>query len=739
MKKEEVKTRIEKLKKELDRHRYLYHVLDEPALSDSAWDSLKNELARLEEKYPEFKTPDSPTQRIGGEPLEKFHKIAHATPMMSLFDAFSEDDMREWEKRIKKLLAADQESGIRNRENSSKKSNTADFPDSRFRITDSNFNYFCELKMDGLAVSLVYEAGKLSVGATRGNGKVGEDVTGNLKTIQSIPLSLRFPKNNELEAIGLNNRQSVAFLEAVAGGRIEVRGEVVMSRRVFAELNKQYEKEGIPPLANPRNGAAGSIRQLDPKIAAKRRLDFYAYALITPAFPGGRADPDTVIRHDLEHELAKLLGFKTFRENSLARNLEEVFRFHHNFEEKRDKLPFECDGVVVVVNDERLWGKLGFVGKGPRYMMAYKFAGIQATTKIIDVVWQVGRTGTLTPTAVLEPVGIGGVTVRRSTLHNMDEIERLGVRIGDTVVIERAGDVIPKVVDVMKGLRDGRENKIMPPRNCPVCGSPASKPAEEVAYRCSNPDCYAVQLRNLMHWASKGAIDIEGLGPKIIEQLVGAGLVRDAADFYALTKEDLEPLERFALKSASNIIEAIQDKKAVDLERLIYGLGIRHVGEETAILLSRDAIRNPAYRIQKLTDFISKMQSMELNQLEEHDDIGPVVAKSIFDWFKDKKNIELLLKLDKNGLTIRLPERKSGRLQLSGKTFVLTGTLGGLTRDGAKAKIRELGGNISSSVSKNTDFVLAGEEPGSKHGKAVKLGVKIISEEEFLDLLNSKV
>jgi len=692
MDKLEIKKRIAKLKKEIDHHRYLYHVLDKIEISDAALDSLKNELFRLEMENPEFITPDSPTQRVGGKPLDKFIKVNHSKPMMSLFDSFSQEDMKDWQDRIAKLAP------------------------------DKTMGYYCELKLDGLAVTLKYKNGVFREGATRGDGKTGEDVTQNLKTIESIPLRLREPGENELKKIGLDAGQIKLVKTALEKGEIEVRGETVMTRRVFNELNKKYKKGGKPMLANPRNGAAGSIRQLDPKLSAGRKLSFYVYSLATDFGLGS---------HEQEHKIAETFGFKVLKENKYCKNLPEVYKFHDYWEKNKEKMPFECDGVVVVVNNLKLWRPLGIVGKGPRYMMAYKFAAAQATTKIKEVVWQVGRTGILTPTAVLEPTKVGGVTITHATLHNMDEIGRLGLKIGDTVIIERAGDVIPKVVKVLPNLRTGEEKEIKVPRKCPMCESEVIKVPGEVAYRCSDANCYAVNLRRLTHWVSKNAVDIEGLGPKIIEQLVKGGLVRDVGDFYTLTVGDLEPLERFAEKSADNLVKAINDRKKIDLNRFIYGLGIRHVGEESAIELT------------KKFGSLEKIKKVSLEEIESIYDFGNIMAKSVYEWFHNTHNLKLLEKLEKNGVKVKSRKLEvvtakagQGSKKLEGKTFVLTGTLAGLTRDEAKVKIRELGGNVSSSVSKKTDYVVAGAEPGSKYNKAKKLGVKIIEEKDFIKMIS---
>ena len=697
--KNDIKNRIEKLKKEINYHRHSYHVLDKSEISDAALDSLKNELFKLEQVYPEFITPDSPTQRVGGKPLDKFKKARHSSPMMSLFDAFREEDMRDWEERLYRIM--NYELRIKNK-----------------------IDYYCELKLDGLAAALIYKNGLLVRGATRGDGKVGEDVTRNLKTIEAIPLSLREPSENELKKIGFSAKECENIRQIILNGNVEARGEVIMTKKVFNELNKKYKKEGRAELANPRNGAAGSIRQLDSKLTAERRLDFYVYGMnLTPSLSLVRRGGEVFKKHEQEHELAKLLGFKVVKENRYCKNLDEVIKFHHTQEKNKEKLGFECDGIVAKVNDLSLWLRLGVVGKGPRYIMAYKFAAEQATTKVKEVNWQVGRTGTITPVALLKPVQVGGVTVTHATLHNMDEIKRLGLKIGDTVILERAGDVIPKVVEVLPKLRDGSEKKILVPSNCPMCESKVERVEGEVAFRCTNKNCYAVNLRRLSHWASKGALDIEGLGPKIIEQLVKEGLVSDISDFYILTEGDLKPLERFADKSAENLIKALDEKKEIDLDKFIYGLGIRHVGEESAIDLA------------KKFGSLDNIKKAGLKDFEKIYDFGSVMAKSVFDWFHDEHNQGLLKKLEKNGIVVKSQKSKVKSQKLSGKTFVLTGSMNSLTRDEAKAKIRELGGDVSSSVSKKTDYVVAGVDPGSKYEKAKKLDVKVINEEEFLELI----
>jgi len=681
--KTQAQERIAKLKKEIDYHRYLYHVLDKLDISDAAFDALKNELEELELQFPELVTTDSPTQRVGGEPLKEFKKVGHAVRMLSLNDAFGEEELKAWAERVQKLTPT------------------------------ANFDYFCELKMDGLAVSLVYENGVFARGSTRGNGVIGEDVTQNLRTIEAIPLRLREPSGTELKKDGFDAAQIKKIMAAAVSGTIEVRGEAIMTRKVFEELNRQYKREGKAPLANPRNGAAGSIRQLDSKITASRRLDYYVYQLVTNF---------GLVTHEQEHLAAKFLGFKTIPENRFCRNLPEVIKFHEHWVKHRESLPFECDGVVVVINQENLYSKLGVVGKAPRYMIAYKFSGKEATTVVEDITVNVGRTGTLTPVAVLKAVNVGGVTITHATLHNLDEIERLGLMIGDTVIVRRAGDVIPEVVRVLEKLRPSRAKKFHMPRVCPMCGGPVVRAEGEVAYRCANKNCFAVNRRRLMHFVSRGAMDIEGLGEKIVEQLLKVGLIRDAADIYDLSEGDLVPLERFAARSAQNLVEAINKSRQVPLARFIGALGILHVGEETAIDLANHF------------GGMDKIKRASLEEINAISNIGPVVAQSIADWLADAKNRRLLERLLK-AIKIVNPKLARKKQTLKGFSVVLTGELASLTREQAKEAVRAHGGDVAASVSAQTGLVVAGAEPGSKYDKAQKLGVKIIGEEEFLKLI----
>jgi DNA ligase (NAD+) len=705
MNKQEAKTRIEKLKAEINHYRYLLHVLDKEEISESALDSLKNELFKLEMQFPDLISPDSPTQRIGGKALDKFKKVEHKSKMISLFDAFSKEDMRDWEKRALKILF--------------------------LKHKKLQGGYFCELKLDGLAMSLRYDQGIFMEGATRGDGKIGEDVTSNLKTIESIPLQLHLPSLEEFRENDIQDKKANLIIKSIKSGEILVRGEVLMSKKTLENLNEKYKKENKSLLKNVRNGAAGSMRQLDPKLSAERKLDFYAYVLAS----------DFGLKSQEENmKVLKLLGFRVLKENKLCQKLQDVEEFHDFWEKNRKKLNFEIDGIVVKINNLNLWPVLGIVGKGPRYMMAYKFSAEQVATKIKEVHWQVGRTGVLTPIAVMDEVSVGGVNVRHATLHNMDEIERLGIKINDTVIIERAGDVIPKVVQVLTKMREGHEKKIKVPEKCPICDSEVHKVPGEVAYKCINKNCYAVNLRRLSHWSSKGALDIEGLGPKVVEQLMKKGLVNDISDFYSLSEGDLKPLERFADKSAENLVKAINAKKEIDLAKFIYGLGIHHVGEETAIQIAdfgfqisgstsgRGGFKNG------IKDFIEVFQNVKLGEWENQEDVGPIMAKSLYDWIRDEKNLQILKNLEKNGVSIKTRKIKAKNSNLKEKTFVLTGTLDSLTRDEAKAKIRELGAKIASTVSKKTDFVVAGENPGSKLEKAQELGIKVLNESDFVKM-----
>ncbi len=714
MNKKEAQARIFKLRAEINKHRYNYHVLDKTTLSEAVLDSLKNELFQLENEYPDLITVDSPTQRVAGKPLDKFKKARHKHPMISLFDAFSEDDMLAWQERNENYL---------------KKS--------------WHNNYYCELKLDGLAVSLRYQAGQLQLAATRGDGQVGEDVTNNIRTIESIPLVLRVPSVSELKELNLGVKEIDLILKLIAKDNLEIRGEAVMNKHVFAALNKKYVLAGRPVLANTRNGVAGSIRQLDSRITAERKLDFYAYDILFDDMSRG----ELINKKDTLDKLARLLGFKILAESAVCKSLTEVFVFYKQIENKRDKLPFEIDGLVVKVNDLTSWPVLGIVGKAPRYMMAYKFSAEQATTKILDVVWQVGRTGALTPTAILAPVVVGGAKISRSTLHNFDEIKRLDLRLGDTVIIERSGDVIPKVISVFKNLRTGKEKKIEPPSICPICDSKIAKIQNEVAYRCTNKNCYAVSWRKITHFVSKGAVDLAGLGPKLIEQFMSSGLIKDAADLYQIKKEDLLSLERFAEKKADNVIELISAKKKIELSRFIYSLGIRHVGEETAADLTKMvtvSLVNDLGKAPKnltINKLIKIFQTKTVAELLNLSDIGPIMAKSIVDFWQNEHNLIFLKKLENSGVILEISNFSLDKAIINNKikdqNFVLTGTLISLTRQAAKDKIKSLGGSVKSSLNREVNYLIVGQNPGSKLEQAKILGIQILTENQFLSLLKN--
>lgn len=695
MNKLEAKERIEKLKKEINYHRYLYHVFDRQEISDAALDSLKHELVTLEGLFPDLVTRDSPSQRVGGKPLEKFQKVRHATLMLSLNDAFSEKELFEWEARVRKLAAG-------------------------YQSAAANFDYFAELKIDGFAISLVYENGILREGSTRGDGLVGEDVTENLKTVESMPLRLatdlgEIMRHKETRTL-LDDRPSIRKIFERLPKIIEVRGEVYMSKRAFERVNAGQRRLGLQEFANPRNIAAGSVRQLDPKVAVSRELDFLAYDLVTDC------GQET---HEEEHLLLRLFGFKTDEYAKRTRTVEEIHGFWREIFEKREKLPYLIDGIVAQVNQGNTFERLGVIGKAPRGAVAYKFPAKEATTCVEDIIVQVGRTRVLTPVAVLKPVEIAGVTVSRATLHNMDEINRLDIRRGDTVVVQRAGDVIPQVTGVLKRLRQKGAREFRMPAVCPICGFPVIHKKGEVAYRCSNKNCAAVQREKLYHFVSKNAFDIQGLGPKIIDALLDNGLIRDAADLFLLKEKDIGQLPRFGEKSAANLVGSIGEKKRVPFNRFIYSLGIEHVGEETASDLS--------HRFGN----IRELERASLEELQKIRDIGGVVARSIFDWFRNGQNIRLLGKFKKVGLVVDkagVADRMAQKL--AGKTFALTGGLEAMTRNEAKEKIRELGGDISENVSKDTDYVVSGTGPGSKHEKAKRLGVVIIDEKGFLNLIS---
>jgi len=666
MEKNNAKIRIEKLKKEINHHRYLYHVLDRQEISDAALDSLKHELYELEQEFPEFITSDSPTQRIGGKPLDKFKKIKHQVSQWSFNDAFEKEEIVDFDKRVKKILSSGDEKKI-------------------------EVDYNCELKIDGLHIVLTYKNGILVSGATRGDGKIGEDVTQNIKTIESIPLKIK--KNID----------------------IVVEGEVFMSKTVFEKLNKERKKIGESVFANPRNAAAGAIRQLDSNVVKTRKLDCFIYDLSffeSAEFLKTQSD---------ELEFLRDLGFKVSNLYKQCKNVEEIFQFWEHWMKSKDKEDYWIDGVVVKVNSREYQNQIGYTGKAPRWAIAYKFPAEQTTTIIEDIQVQIGRTGALTPVAHLVPVRVAGSIISRATLHNQDEIDRLDVRIGDTVVIQKAGDIIPEIVSVVKGLRKGDEKKYAIPKKCPHCKTEIIRPEGEVACYCPNKNCFQMELRKLSHFVSKKAFDIDGFGPNKIKQLAGDGLISNFVDIFELRKGDLEILNRFAEKSADNLIASIEKSKKISLGRFIYALGIRHVGEEMAHDLS------------KQLSSIESFQKITKEELENIEGIGPKVAESIFEYFGNSENLQIIEELFQKGIEIE--NEIKIKKKLDGLSFVITGSLKTISRDGAKEKIRSLGGDIHSAVSKNTSYLIAGEKAGSKLQKAEELKIKILDENDFLEMI----
>ncbi|MGE4554567.1 MAG: NAD-dependent DNA ligase LigA [Candidatus Paceibacterota bacterium] len=695
MTKEEAKKRIEKLKKEIEKYRYAYHVLDQSLVSDEVLDSLKKELYDLEQQFPELITPDSPTQRVGGEPLKYFKKVIHKVPMLSLNDAFSEEDMKDWYERIKKLLPQ-----------------------------DAKIDFYCEHKFDGLAISLIYENGLFSIGSTRGDGRVGEDVTNNLKTIESIPLRILEEEMviQNLKEMGLESMSKLIEKKGLPK-EIEVRGEVLLTKEEFKRINEEQKKLGLPLYSNPRNVAAGSVRQLDPKITASRKLVFFAYDLIIDL---------PLQTHEEKHLLLKALGFKTHIHNKRVDTLEEVFKIHEEIYKKRESLEYEIDGMVVIVNNNKYFEMLGVVGKAPRGAIAYKFPPKETTTIIEDIIVQVGRTGVLTPVAILKPVNVGGVVISRATLHNKEEIKRLGVKIGDTVVVSRAGDVIPQVSKVLPNLRTGKEKAFQMPKYCPVCHTKVIEEEGGIIVRCPNKNCPARSLERIYHFVKKGAFDMKGIGKKIIDRFVDEGLIQDAADLFDLKEGDIAPLERYGEKSAQNIIRTINQSKKISLARFLYSLSIPHLGEENALIFSQ-FLEKKLKKTPQIKDLINLGNSLREEEILSIPSFGPKIAKSIVKWFKDKNNQKFLKKLSEKGIEIIDSGKKSDKLK--GLTFVFTGTLKSMSRDEAKKKVIELGGNVSESVSSKTSYVVKGENPGSKYEKALQLGVKIINEKEFLKMI----
>lgn len=668
--KSEAAQRIVKLRNLINNYRYHYHVLDESIMSEAAADSLKHELTQLEEQYPDLITPDSPTQRVAGKPLEGFKTVEHSRRMLSLNDVFDRSEVEAWVNRVTKLVPA-----------------------------GTRLEYFCDVKMDGFACALVYRDGMLQTAITRGDGFVGEDVTANVRTIESVPLLLRKTADN------------THLLE----GRTEIRGEIIMTKSEFERLNKERADKGLPLFANPRNTAAGTIRQLDPSLVAERKLQFRAYDLL-------RDNEAEVPTHSFAYQSLSSLGFLVNQQAMTFGSIDEVMRYAAEWETRRHDLPFGTDGLVVKINDRTLYAALGTVGKAPRAAVAYKYPAEQATTKLKDIFISIGRTGAATPVAVLEPVVVAGSTVQMATLHNIDEIERKGVRIGDTVIVHKAGDIIPEVIEPIISLRDGSEKRFFMPEDCPECGTGLAKVEGEVVWRCPNNRCPSRVQRHIEHFASKGALDIEGLGEKNVAALLEAGMIKDIADIYALKKDDVLRLERFAEISANNLVNAINEKRNPPLARFIFALGIRHVGTQTAIDLA-----NKFHRLDNLG-------TATVEELESVEGVGEVVAESIAAWFAEDENRELLARFRRLGVWPKDAEAVKG--PLSGLSFVITGTLESMGREIVAERIRALGGTFQSSVGKGTTYLVMGTNAGSsKADKARKLGTEVIDEKRLLELI----
>jgi len=667
---EQAKRKIAQLRQEIWHHDYCYYVLNQPKISDSEYDLLMKQLEGLEKQFPDLGTPDSPTQRVSGQPLKGFRSVRHQTSMLSLSNAYSTEEIKAWVQRVHK------------------------------NVPSREIDYVVEPKIDGVGIALTYENGKLVLGATRGDGETGDDITANLRTLASIPLSLQPSSKYGIPEF------------------LEVRGEAYMDKNDFAQMNRQRSDAGETTFANPRNATAGSLKLLDPRLVAKRPIKCFIYSL-----GGLKRGPEFKTHWEVLQTMRKW-GLRTNPHNIPCRTQEEVMDHVVSWEARRDELEYEIDGMVVKVNSLELQDILGFTQKSPRWAVAFKFRARQATTKLKDVMVQVGRTGVLTPVALLEPVEVGGVTVTNSTLHNFDQIKRLDVRIGDRVVIERSGDVIPNIVKVVKSVRKGKEKQIPVPKKCPVCGHPTVREQGEVAVRCPNPLCPAQLRRTLEHFALRSAMDIEGLGESVIEQLVERGSVQDIADIYSLKKSDFLKLELFADKRAENLLDAIEKSKRQPLERLLFGLGIRHVGERA----SSD--------IANYFGTLDALVHASKEQLEEIPEVGPIMAESIRQFFHQKQVQNVLEKLKHAGINIIQPETAvTGERKFAGKTFVFTGELKNHSRSEAESIVKQLGGHASSSVSKKTDFVVVGANPGSKFDKAEMLNVKILSEDEFDKLI----
>lgn len=696
---EKIKERAGKLRKAIDDYRYRYHVLDDPTVTDESYDSLMAELRGIEKEYPELKTADSPTQRIGGKPLDKFEKVKHRKRQWSLDDAFSFEEMQEWEDRNRRILEK--------------------------KEIKSDFDYTVELKIDGLKIVLDYEKGILKTGATRGDGKIGEKVTENIKTIRSVPLKLE-------ETLD-----------------VTVVGECWLPSGELARINEERKEQGLPEFANSRNAGAGSMRQLDSKVASSRKLDSFFYEINWLSDESRMPKTQTG-----ELELLEKLGFKVNKKHQHFNGLEEIKEYYSKWEKEKTKQIYGIDGLVVKINSKELQRELGYTGKSPRFSIAWKFQPEKVTTIVEGIRVQIGRTGALTPVAELRPVRVAGSVVSKATLHNEDEINKKDIRIGDTVIIHKAGDVIPEVVEVVKKLRTGKEKKFEMPKTCPICGGEVRREKIEdkkkgfsSAHFCLNKNCFAIDREKIIHFVSKKGFNIEGFGEKIVEQLMNEGLVSKISDIFHLKQGDLEPLERFAEKSAENLIKAIEASKKIAFEKFLYALGVRHLGEEGAILVKKqlensesvigEIAKNNKIEIESPLDLLNLFEKVSKEDLDQIKGFGDKMSSSVIGWFKEKENIEALKELSELGVLFeKIEEKKASEVggRFENKTFVLTGALPNLTRDEAKDLIRKEGGDISSSVSKNTDFVLVGDDPGSKFEKAQKLGVRILSEGEFLKM-----
>ncbi len=677
----DIKKRINELEKLIAYHRTLYYTFDSPKISDSEYDSLERELSKLENKYPELVSKKSITDRVGGEALDKFEKVKHEKLMLSFNNAFSEDEMHQWFDRVQNYLG--------------------------FNIKSKSVSpvFYCELKFDGLSIELIYENGKLIRGVTRGDGIVGEDVTQNVMTIEDIPLEL-----SKLDRWDIPKH-------------LVVRGEIFIDKKEFNKINSERKKNGEVEYANPRNLAAGSIRQLDPEVPKNRKLRAFMYDIVSGV---------DVKSHEDEHMILSSFGFSINPESRGFDSLEEVFEFRDKWEDKRESLDYEVDGVVIALNDNEIFGKASYVGKSPRAAIAYKFSPIETTTVVKDIKIQVGRTGILTPVAILEPVMIGGAKVSRSTLHNFDEIKRLDVRVGDTVVLTRSGDVIPKIIRVVKELRPKNSKEFKAPEECPFgCGDVIE---DGVYLRCSSKRCVAINRNKMKHFVSRGAFNIDGFGEKIIDKFIDEGIISDIPDIFLVKEGDIEILEGFGKKSAQNLVESINSSKNITLEKFIYSLGILHVGVETSKLLAELFYKSG--KKLSIDNLVSFFGGLSLEDLESIDDIGPVVAKSIIEWFSDKKNIDLLNKLSEVGILLDKQIKSNEPQIFEGMKFVLTGSLESLSRDRAKDLIEQRGGKVVGSVSSKTDAVIVGEDAGSKYKKAKELGVDIWDEKRFTKELN---